>query len=345
MTLQTRKPTGLPSWPIGLLAGVEGSGKSWKIVEASVSDMIHRTLWIGCGEDDPDEYAVIPGARFEIVLHDGTYRGILAAAEAATAESPGPNGEPNLIVLDSGSRFWEQLKEAAQDTANDRAVRRAQRNNRRFEVPDDGVPITPDLWNNARDRWYHVLNTLRAHQGPSVITSRLKLTTVFEGGEPTKEKLWDQKSQFDLPYDVGLYVQMRDPFPGRDDWLVRVKSARYTHPVDGDGKPKPSPLPDDWGFESLWRQFGLGSTEPVGDRAHQTVVSTGGFEAEDARRVELLEELKTAATAAGAQLGDIAQEWTDSHNGQRIAETSDFGGLELLRDDLTARATAEAVPA
>ena len=171
MTLQTRQPTGLPSWPIALLAGVEGSGKSWKIVEASASDMIHRTLWIGCGEDDPDEYGILPGARFEIVLHDGTYRGILAAATAATQEAPGPNGEPNLIVLDSGSRFWEQLKDAAQDTANDRLIRKAQRSNRRAEVPDDGATISPDLWNNARDRWYHVLNTLRAHQGPSVITS------------------------------------------------------------------------------------------------------------------------------------------------------------------------------
>jgi hypothetical protein len=219
VTLQTRQPTGLPSWPIALIAGVEGSGKSWKIVEASASTMIHRTLWIGCGEDDPDEYGIIPGARFEIVLHDGTYRDILAAATAAVAEPAGPNGEPNLIVLDSGSRFWEQLKDAAQDTANDRLIRKAQRSNRAANVPDDGATISPDLWNNARDRWYHVLNTFRAHQGPSVITSRLKITTVFENGEPTKEKMWDQKSQFDLPYDVGLYVQMRAPFPARDDWL------------------------------------------------------------------------------------------------------------------------------
>jgi hypothetical protein len=130
VTLQTRKPTGLPSWPIALIGGVEGSGKSWKIVEASASDLIHRTLWIGCGEDDPDEYGIIPGARFEIVLHDGTYRGILAAVTAACAEPAGPKGEPNMIVVDSGSRFWEQLKDAAQDTANDRLIRKARRNNR-----------------------------------------------------------------------------------------------------------------------------------------------------------------------------------------------------------------------
>ena len=336
MTLQTRKPTGLPSWPITLIGGVEGSGKSWKIVEASASAMIHRTLWIGCGEDDPDEYGIIDGARFEIVLHDGTYRGILAAVTAAVAEPVGPNSEPNLIVVDSGSRFWEQLKDAAQDTALDRLIRKAQRNNRNANVPDDGATISPDLWNNARDRWYHVLNTLRSHQGPSVITSRLKITTVFENGEPTKEKMWDQKSQFDLPYDVGLYVQMRAPFPARDDWLIRVKSARFKHPVDDKGNPRATSLPADWSLEALWLQLGLRAEQETGTRSHQPVVSTGGFEAEEARREALLAELKDAAEGAGVPLQDIAVEWAASHNGQLIKETSDFGGLELLRDTLIA---------
>jgi hypothetical protein len=41
-------------------------------------------------------------------------------------------------------------------------------------------------------------------------------------------------------------------------------------------------------------------------------------------------------------LADIAVEWAASHNGQPIKETSDFGGLELLRDDLIARKDAAA---
>lgn len=75
MTLKTRQPTGKPSWPILLLAGREKAGKSWAAVAASASDLIGRTLYIGIGEDDPDEYALIPGASFEIVEHDGTYPG------------------------------------------------------------------------------------------------------------------------------------------------------------------------------------------------------------------------------------------------------------------------------
>src|SRR5690606_14747062 len=81
--LQTRKPSGLPSWPILLLAGREKAGKSWAAVSASASPLVGRTLYIGIGEDDPDEYSIIPGADFEIVVHDGTFPGILAAVRAA----------------------------------------------------------------------------------------------------------------------------------------------------------------------------------------------------------------------------------------------------------------------
>ena len=55
--LRTRRPSGKPSWPIVLIAGAEKAGKSWACAAASGSDLIGRTLWIGLGEDDPDEYA------------------------------------------------------------------------------------------------------------------------------------------------------------------------------------------------------------------------------------------------------------------------------------------------
>ena len=67
MSLKTRKPTGLPAWPILLIAGVEKAGKTYAAAAASSSDLIGRTLWVSIGEDDPDEYGAIPGARFEII--------------------------------------------------------------------------------------------------------------------------------------------------------------------------------------------------------------------------------------------------------------------------------------
>lgn len=344
--ISTRQPTGKAPWPTVLLAGVEGSGKSVRAALASASSMIHRTFWIGCGEDDPDEYGIYPGVRFEIVNHDGTYRGILAAAEAAARQDRGPNGEPNLIVLDSGSRFWNLLHDVATETMIERLHKRAAKSGRAPDYDPATLKLTPDLWNTARDRWYHVLDTLRyEHQGPVIITSRLKMTTVFENGEPTKIKEWDQKAQYDLPYDVGVYVQLRASYPARDDWVVRVKSARYEHPVDEQGKPKAQPLAGDWTVETLWRSLGLTEPSVVAPVAqHHQVVGSGAFDTEDHRRTELLDQILAAARSAGVDPAAIKADWATSHNGQPIHVTTDFGGLELLRDDLKARPLRAAEP-
>ena len=116
MSLKTRKPTGLAPWPITLVAGAEKAGKSWSAAEASGSDLIGRTLWIGIGEDDPDEYALIPGANFEIVEHAGTYRSILDELTNAVAEPQGD--KPTLIVVDSMTRLWDLIVSDVQEIAN-----------------------------------------------------------------------------------------------------------------------------------------------------------------------------------------------------------------------------------
>lgn len=335
--LNTRQPTGLPPWPIGLIAGVEGSGKSWKLAEASASSMVHRTLWIGCGEEDPDEYGVVGGARFEIVTHDGTYRGVLAACEAACAQAPGPNGEPNLIVLDSGSRLWHQMADNAQQTANERAKRKNK------PVGDDGVQITMDLWNTAKDRWGHIIDTFRSYDGPVLITSRLDLVTIVDGrGEPTKEKRWKVSAEKNLPYEVGFVVQMRASFPEHDTWLTKVKSARYKHKTDTKGAPVGTALDHDWSIEQLWTRLGL--TDQVGVAVHPPVVKQGET-LEVERLAELLDQIRVAATGAGVDLGAVAAEWAETHNGQPIRDTSDFGGLECLLSGLRQRAGAVADPA
>ena len=43
--LVTRKPSGLPSWPVILLAGREKTGKSYHAALASSSALIGRTFW------------------------------------------------------------------------------------------------------------------------------------------------------------------------------------------------------------------------------------------------------------------------------------------------------------
>jgi hypothetical protein len=326
----TRRPTGKPSWPILLLAGSEKAGKSWSCAEASGSDLVGRTLWIGIGEDDPDEYANVPGADFEIVEHDGTYRDILAAIDWAVAE-PAADGKPNLIVVDSMTRLWDLLCDMAQDTAAKRAERK--RSNSRTPAGDDEVQITMDLWNQAKDRWGHVVDSLRAHQGPTLLTARLEEVTVMVNGKPSGERTLKVKTEKGLPYDVGGIVQL--PERGKA-YLTGVRTTRMQ-------VPERVPLP---GFtvDKLWRQLGLDEAD-IGERHHQGVQVTPNAALQQVVNVEAdkaRQAVYDAAKAIGLTFDALNLEWKGDHAGQDIRETTDVGALELLADDLRARMEAQA---
>lgn len=238
--LRTRRPSGKPSWPIVLIAGAEKAGKSWACAAASASDLVGRTLWLGLGEDDPDEYANVPGADFEIVEHDGTYRGFLRALEAAVA-APRVDDLPNLIVWDSATRGWNLLCDMAQDEANARAKRKGKNT--------DEADISMDLWNIAKQRWAHIMDTLRDHDGPVLITARLDEVTVMSGGKPTTDKVLKVQAEKSLPYDVGAVVEM--PERGKV-FLKGVRSARLqlAERLQWNG----------FTVDEFWRKLGLDDT-------------------------------------------------------------------------------------
>lgn len=292
--LSTRKPTGQPSWPIMLISGAEKAGKSYSAAEASASKLIGRTLWVGVGEDDPDELGALPGARFEIVEHDGSYRGILAALEACAAQ-PAEKGTPNLIVLDSATRLWDLLCDEAQVEANRRARAKAQKYNR--PAPDEDATITMDQWNTAKQRWAHILDTLRSHQGPVIVTARLEAVTVMKDGQPTTDKTWKVKAEKSLPYDVGVIVEM----PARGDtYLAGVRSLRF--------KPAETGRTEYPGFtvDKLWRDLGL--ADEVGPRTNSGIdAHDKPGHAADAARAELAalcDERKWDRAAIAAEFAD-----------------------------------------
>lgn len=285
MTIMTRKPTGKPPWPITLLAGAEKAGKSYACAVASSSDLIGRTFWIGVGEDDPDEYGAIEGARFEIVVHDGSYRGILNALKDAAAE-PATDGKPNLIVLDSATRLWELLSEEAQLMAN----------NRRKAGPDGEALISMDLWNRATDRWVKVMDVLRSHSGPSLVTARLDTVTVLDtAGKPTKEKTSKIKSQKSLPFDVGVIVEL----PSRGEAFVTgARSLRVDVKLD-ERKPFAN-----FTVHQLWTLLGLAEEDATTPRTHAAVDAGAVDWAElidnAKNNRELLLSLHAKATGMGA---------------------------------------------
>lgn len=212
MTLTTRKPTGKAPWPMLLLAGVEKSGKSYACAALSASDLIDRTLYIEVGEGSADQYGALPGARYEIVEHDGSWKGILAACEAAVNEPT--SGKPHAIVLDSASELWELLSDEQQAIASKRGK----------------DTITMDQWNAAKKRWRKIIDTLRASKGPVILTARLDLVTVMKDGKPTTEKQWKARAEKDLPYEVDGVIELKEP---RRPVVVGIRTVAFNVPAGG----------------------------------------------------------------------------------------------------------------
>lgn len=303
--MQTRKPTGRPAWPMILIAGAEKAGKTYAAAAASGSDLIGDTYWLTCGEDDPDEYA--PLGRFKIVVQPGTHRGIVESLREVVATAPADPARPNLVVIDSISMLWALLSDEAQQEANRRRER-------------DEATIAPDLWNRAAKRWRQVMDLLRAHRGPSVLTARLAQVLVMDGDRPTGERTWRIEGHKTLPYDVSAIVQLR----ARDEaYLTAVRSMRMS--VGAGDLVRIS----DFTVDSLWRQLGLADST---DRARAVADGATSLRADDEARAALLARLEV--------LGDMTRLddfWRRTH-GEPIAKASDLAALA----DLTAQGEARA---
>lgn len=228
---RTRKPTGKPSWPMMLLAGVEKSGKSWAAAAFSASDLVGKTFFIEVGEHYADEYGRLPGARYEIVPHDGTYRDIAAAVRWAVAQPRDESGRPNCVIFDSGTVLWDMLSDHAHRTA----YRRWRKRNPELPEPEDEIQVTMDLWNIAKDRFADIARMLYHHDGPAIITGRLEQVAVVVGGKPTTEKAWKVRAEKNLPFEVDAVIQARKP---RTWEITGLRSTQLELP---EGKTIPMP--------------------------------------------------------------------------------------------------------
>lgn len=257
MALKTRKPTGQASWPLVLLAGMQGAGKSYGAAVASASPLVGRTLWVSIGERDPDDYGAVRDADgnladFEIVEHDGSYAGIRQAFADAVAEPP-VDGLPTLLVGDSMTRLWNLITENVQGIAN------ARKKGTRAAATGD-YTVTSDLWNQAAQQWADVMNIITSHEGPVILTARLDSVTVMENGQPTKEKTWKVQGHKSLPFDVDAQVEL---YSRGEFMLTKVKTV--ANPLD-----RPRPVPN-FTVPWLWDQIGVSG---MGSPRKHTVTRT-----------------------------------------------------------------------
>lgn len=236
--LRTRKPTGKVPWPMILVAGEAGAGKSYSLAQLSASDKVSDTYWLDLGEGSADEYAVLPGADYAVLEHDGTYGQILEAVLAVDAEAKrvAAAGEPPVVLgIDSGTALWKMLS-----TWTTTRAARSPKNRRLLQQdPDAEVDVTVNYWNDANKRHRRIIDTLMAMPAITVVTARLKEATVLDhNGRPTQQKEWKPESQKDLPYDATVWVNLH--LDGRRAEIIKARSLRVQQP---DGKPVPLPGP------------------------------------------------------------------------------------------------------
>src|SRR5581483_5952032 len=148
MTLKTRKPTGVVPWPLILIEGGEKVGKGWSTAVLSASPKVGQTAIIDLNEGAWDEYGKIPGARFEIAVHDGSWTALIdmvreAKEDAAKAKA---KGEPPFVLgIDGMTAEWDLLKEWAATRARTSAS-----NRKKLERdPNAEVMIPMNIWNDV----------------------------------------------------------------------------------------------------------------------------------------------------------------------------------------------------
>ncbi|MFD9394955.1 hypothetical protein ACFWBB_30780 [Streptomyces sp. NPDC060000] len=253
---RSRKPTGLPNPPMILLAGPEKTGKSRVAAEGTSSDLIGMTYWIEIGgsEGTADYYGRIPGARYEIVPHDGTYQDILDAVRWAVHQPPAVEGKRNMIVVDNVTVLWDMLSDEQALFARWRAERKAQEQRRRGPNPDLPVTVDPDLWNRAKDRWGEILWHLRRHTGPTLLLARQELVTAFENDKPTRDKTRKTKAEKNLPSAVDAIVELHAL---GEAYLTGVRTLHW------DVTPGQTERFENFSIDTLLRRLGFQEAAPA----------------------------------------------------------------------------------
>ncbi|GAA0694935.1 hypothetical protein GCM10010193_57040 [Kitasatospora atroaurantiaca] len=222
--LKTRKPTGIVPWPLVLIEGEEGAGKTFSAAEFSASEKIGQMYWIDLDEGSADEYAAIPGADYLIIEHDGSYRDILEQIEAVHAEArrAALAGEPPVVLtIDSGSALWRMLT----NWTHERARRTRKNKALLLADPDAAVDIGMNLWNDSVERWARVMWLLRTLPGIAIVLARGKqISALDDNGTPIKGKTeWRVQGHKDLGFDSTVWVRLR-----RDEepQIIKARSLR-----------------------------------------------------------------------------------------------------------------------
>ena len=317
-TLHTRKPTGAVGWPCILVEGGEGSGKSYLAALLTASERVGRSFWLEIGtEGTADEYAAIPGVRYEILIHDGTWRSIIDQVEAVRDEAAKRRdaGEPPVVlVIDTMTAEWEMHSDWADNRARDRESRKRQEKGRAAVPVDVDVTIGMDLWNDAKGRHRKLMTLLLTFPGIVVLLARAGEVALVRNGRPVEgQKDYKVRGEKDLAHDATAWIRL--------DWAVppRIVKLRSVHAGIRPGHDAIREVPD---LSLDWLIFDLMRCDPTKARVRDIVELKPGNEPPVGDLVPGLRDRILAATADDP----LRAAWVDANAaGVLDADTTDGG--------------------
>ncbi|MDP9799373.1 hypothetical protein J2S43_007885 [Catenuloplanes nepalensis] len=236
--IRSRKPTGAVPWPLILIEGAEKAGKSWAAAELSASGRVGQTYWIDLSEGGADEYGAVPGARYEVIEHNGTwadFTGQVLAVRAEAARAAAAGEPPVVLVIDSMTAEWELLKGMADAKARARLARKGKQ-----LAADEEPKITTDLWNEVNSKHRKLMTSLMTFPGIVVMTARGKeVASLDAAGRPIEgSKEYKVEGQKGLPFDASVWLRVSREHP------PLVIGARSVHAGVRPGVDRPRPAPD-----------------------------------------------------------------------------------------------------
>ena len=279
MTLKTRQPTRKKAPPVVLVEGETGAGKSWVAAELSASPKVGRTYWLEVGECTADEYGAIPGARYEIVEHDGTWAEIYGQVIEARVSAQGAldaGAPPDVLVLDQGGAIWDMLSEWA-----DNRARSSTKNKKKLaEDPNADIDITANYWNDATGRWRKLMTAILTFPGIVIVISRGRETALFQNGQPVAgKKDYKVEGQKGITADIPIWVRMT-----RDGNPLLIKMRSVTNGIKPGDRPLAMP-----GFTLEGLIFERYGYQPEIAQSRQIVTLVPGSDAPLSERAAVLE--------------------------------------------------------
>lgn len=211
MTVTVREPTGAIPPPIMLFTGAAGTGKSYQAAQFTGSPKVGDSFWIEIGKDErtADWYKRVPGAKYLIVDHNGTWPEIVEAAKVAAARAKASwvkTKKVPVIVVDSANGEWRMLSRYAEWKARNTKAARGILS----KDPNAEIQVSSTHWNAATKRHQDFLDALADSPAIVVLLCRSELVTVFDAqGQPkANEKTWSIQGQRGLLGYVDVAAQL-----------------------------------------------------------------------------------------------------------------------------------------